>query len=610
MEGLFLRKIKKERKNNKSQNLREAINTTKYAINFLKKEKGGKLYLFFKGLKAIFNAIFPFIYAVIPGMIINELTGKQNIYNLIIYVGTLTFAPVINQFINTIANIRLTKIKDRLFLKFEAKFYDNISDMDYETLEKPDIQIKKDRSHNSIKDLFGVIDQLSGLILAIISFSASSLIIITLNPLIIILIIVIVYINSIVTKKENYKIHLFNKELSKHDRYRWGNSHMLEHFNYAKELRLFNIKSLLIEMYSEEKMEADKLGLKTFSLVLRLNIFKSFTNFIQQICLYGILIFMVIEKGLPVGDMTIYLTTATLFSNSLNNIFVSYLGINKLGLSINEMKEFDEILNNQHKSGSIVPIFNDNSIIEFRNVSFRYPGSNNYALKDVNIVLKGKEKLCIVGINGSGKSTFIKLLIGLYFPTEGEILLNGININEYDYKKYQRLFAPVFQDFVRYYMNLGMNIALNKKYDKNKIDKISKNTGLTSLVKKLPKGYDTQVNKLKDEEGFNPSGGEDQRIAIARACYHGGDIYILDEPTAALDPMAEYEIYSQFNDLITKKTAVLVTHRLSAVQLADTVAVFDNGSIIEYGTHKVLYEKRGVYTDMFDKQSEFYRKNE
>ena len=190
---------------------------------------------------------------------------------------------------------------------------------------------------------------------------------------------------------------------------------------------------------------------------------------------------------------------------------------------------------------------------------------------------------------------------------KGEILLNGTNINEYDYTEYQRLFAPVFQDYVRYYFSLGTNIVLASQFDKDKLDKICQECGLTDLVNKLPKGYDTQVDKFIDEEGFEPSGGEDQRIAIARACYKGGEIYLLDEPTAAIDPMAEYEIYTQFNNMTKNKCAILITHRLSTVQLADKVAVFDNGSVVEYGTHKELYEKGGMYTEMFDKQAQFYR---
>lgn len=261
----------------------------------------------------------------------------------------------------------------------------------------------------------------------------------------------------------------------------------------------------------------------------------------------------------------------------------------------------------QHNTGDKLPIFDNNSILEFRNVSFKYPGSDNFALKNMSIKIQSNEKLCIVGANGSGKSTFIKLLSRLYWPTEGEILLNGINIYDYSYEEYQRLFSPVFQDFCGYFLPLGYNIVLANEYNQMRLEEICKNSGLTNLVNRLPKGYDSEVGKWIDDEGIQPSSGEFQKIAIARAIYHNAPIFLLDEPTAALDPLIEYEIYKQFNEMITGKTAILITHRLSAVQLADKVAVFDEGQLIEYGTHKQLYESGGKYTEMFDKQAQFYR---
>ena len=255
----------------------------------------------------------------------------------------------------------------------------------------------------------------------------------------------------------------------------------------------------------------------------------------------------------------------------------------------------------------MIPVIDENSYIEFHNVSFQYPGSDIFAIKNLNLRLSCTKKLCIVGENGSGKSTFIKLLLRLYEPTSGEILLNGVNITEYNYELYTKLFAPVFQDFSTYELTLKENVALDEKCDDVKFHKACMSSNIQSLIDKLAKGAETQIGKEIDPEGIEPSGGEGQRIAIARACYHGGEIFILDEPTAALDPMAEYEIYTQFSNIITDKCAILITHRLSAVQLADRVAVFDDGHVAEYGTHSELYAKGGIYTEMFDKQAKFYR---
>lgn len=601
--------MKKKDKEEKlrSQNLQNTIKTTKYMFGFVWKEKLGKLYLCIKITMALLNALFPIVYTIIPGLIINELINSQKLNTLILYVGIIVITPIISHVTNTFTGLYISKLSMRLNLKFTADFYDHITSMDYEMLENPEIQIVKDRAQNTLAGVLGVIDRICNLLSAIIGLAAISTIIITLNPLIIILIIITIYFNSLFTKKVNHKTYLLGKELSKYDRIQWGFTFMLEQFRYAKEIRLFNLKSFLINIFVESKSDSNKLEIKQQIIARTQGTFSVITNLLQQLVVYTYLIFNVVKRGLAVGNMTIYLAAVGQFTGSLSAVFNSYLGLSNESLKTQEMMEFVNIPLKQYKSGKLTPYFNKDSIIEFKNVSFKYPGSENYALKNINITIRAGEKLCIVGANGSGKSTFVKLLTRLYWLEEGEILLNGINITQYDYIKYQRLFAPVFQDFVRYYFTLGKNIVLANEYNQEHLDEVCLKCNLTSLVNKLKKGYDTQVDKWIDEEGFEPSGGEDQRIAIARAIYHGGEIFLLDEPTASLDPLAEHEIYTQFNEIITDKTAVLITHRLSAVQLADKVAVFNNGSIVEYGTHKQLYNNGGIYTEMFDKQAQFYR---
>ena len=198
------------------------------------------------------------------------------------------------------------------------------------------------------------------------------------------------------------------------------------------------------------------------------------------------------------------------------------------------------------------------------------------------------------------------MLTRLYSPESGGIYLNGTNIQEYDYEKYQSLFAPVFQDYAQYMMSIKENIILNSDYSYDRFESVCNESELTQFLNHLINGAETQLGKDIDENGIEPSGGEGQKIAIARARYHGGNVFLLDEPTAALDPLAEYEIYKQFSNMIEDKCAVLITHRLSAVQLSDRVVVFENGNVVEYGTHKELYDKGGIYTEMFDKQAQFY----
>jgi ATP-binding cassette subfamily B protein/ATP-binding cassette subfamily C protein len=587
------------------QSLLNTIKSAKYMLGFVLKEKRGKLYMLLKVIISFFNAVFPLSYTIIPGLIINELTEERRINVIILYVGILTVTPVINNLINAFLNYQSDKIQMELTLNLNADFYAHTASMDYETFEKPDIQMMKQRAGNTLSNFPWVVNNLSNVVSGIFSLIAMLSIIVTLNSFIIILIIAVMSANSFIAYRTNQKDYMLNYELAQNWRHKWAVTSMFEYF-HAKELRLFDLKSFAVNFFVEHEKKANEVSLKNNMMRQKTTAFNSLTGFIQQIVIYAYLIYNVIEKGLAIGSMTIYLTATQQFSSVLQRIMNSYMEFSRNSLDVQELIDFMKIPLTQHETGDKTPIFDKNSVIEFKNVSFKYPGGENYALQNMNIKIRGDEKLCIVGANGSGKSTFIKLLTRLYMPSEGEILLNGLNINEYDYIKYQRLFAPVFQDFSRFVLSLKDNIILTSEYNRERLEEVGAQSGLAPLIDKLPKGYDTQVTKQIDDEGFEPSGGEGQRIAIARAVYHGAPIYLLDEPTAALDPLAEHAIYTQFNEMITDKAAILITHRLSAVQLADKVAVFDSGSLTEYGTHKQLYDKGGIYTEMYKKQAEFF----
>ena len=589
----------------RSQSLRNTIKSAKYMLGFVWKEKRGKLYLLLKMIISLVNAGFPLVYTIMPGWIINELTEERRINVIILYVGILTVTPVVSSLINAVMTYQSDKIQMEVTLNLNATFYAHTASMDYETFEKPDIQMMKQRAGNTLSNFPWVVNNLSNLVSGIFSLIAMFSIIVTLNSFIIILIIAVISANSFIAYRMNQRDYLLNHEVSKTWRQKWAVTSIFEYF-HAKELRLFNLKSFAVNLFVEHEKKTNKLNLKNNMMRQKTAAFNSITGLIQQIVIYAYLIYSVIEKGLAIGSMTIYLSATQQFSGSLQRIMNSYMEFSRNSLDVQELIDFMNIPLRQHETGDKTPVFDKDSVIEFKNVSFKYPGSENYALHNMNITIRGDEKLCIVGANGSGKSTFIKLLTRLYMPSEGEILLNGVNINEYDYIKYQRLFAPVFQDFSRFVLSLKDNIVLTSEYNRERLEEVGAQSGLAPLIDKLPKGYDTQVSKQIDDEGFEPSGGEGQRIAIARAVYHGAPVYLLDEPTAALDPLAEYAIYTQFNEMITDKAAILITHRLSAVQLANKVAVFDGGNLIEYGTHKELYDNGGIYTEMYKKQAEFF----
>ena len=245
--------------------------------------------------------------------------------------------------------------------------------------------------------------------------------------------------------------------------------------------------------------------------------------------------------------------------------------------------------------------------VEFKDVSFKYPGSDIWALRHVNMKFKVGQRLAIVGENGSGKTTFIKLLCRLYDPQEGQILLNGIDIRKYRYDDYMNIFSVVFQDFQLICQPLGNNVAGSMEYDRERVEKALNDAGFGDRLADMEKGLDTMLYKDLSEDGVDVSGGEAQKIAIARALYKDAPFIILDEPTAALDPIAEAEIYSKFNDISGDRTAIYISHRLSSCKFCDEIAVFHEGAVIQQGTHHNLVEdESGKYYELWKAQAQYY----
>lgn len=245
--------------------------------------------------------------------------------------------------------------------------------------------------------------------------------------------------------------------------------------------------------------------------------------------------------------------------------------------------------------------------IEFKNVSFKYPGSEEYALRNVSLKLKIGEHLAFVGHNGSGKSTFIKLLCRLYDPTEGEILLNGIDIKKYNMTEYMALFGVVFQDFSLFSVPLSQNVTTSMEFDRARLRLCLDRAGIAARVQELKYKEDTVLYKDFDDEGVEISGGEAQKLAIARALYRDAPFVVLDEPTAALDPVSEFEIYRRFNSFTDGKTAVYISHRLSSCRFCDKIVVFDKGQIVQTGSHETLLaDENGQYNALWNAQAKYY----
>jgi ATP-binding cassette subfamily B protein len=309
-----------------------------------------------------------------------------------------------------------------------------------------------------------------------------------------------------------------------------------------------------------------------------------------------------------VGSVTQYVGAATAM---VGNIFAltGLTGVLETNTGyLDQTFEFLDIPNAMYQGSLTTEKRSDRRYeVEFQNVSFRYPGSDIWALRNVNMKFKVGKRLAIVGENGSGKTTFIKLLCRLYDPQEGQILLNGIDIRKYRYDDYMNLFSVVFQDFQLICQPLGANVAGSMQYDRDRVYQALTDAGFGERLATMEKGLDTMIFRNLSEDGVDVSGGEAQKIAIARALYKDAPFIILDEPTAALDPIAEAEIYSKFDEITGDKTAIYISHRLSSCKFCDEIAVFHEGAVIQQGTHAALVaDENGKYYELWHAQAQYY----
>jgi ATP-binding cassette subfamily B protein len=309
-----------------------------------------------------------------------------------------------------------------------------------------------------------------------------------------------------------------------------------------------------------------------------------------------------------VGGIVLYVGAITQFSNGLSTLNEVIGEIKNNNPFLERAFKFLDIPNKKYQGTIHIEKRADiDYAIEFHNVSFKYPGSESYALKNLNLTLSIGKRMAVVGENGSGKTTMIKLLTRLYDPTEGEITLNGIDIKKYNYDEYMAIFGVIFQDFELLPFSLGQNVATAVNYDANRVNEVLTISGFEERLKTLPAGLDTYLGKEFEESGVEMSGGESQKIALARALYKNAPFVILDEPTAALDPIAEYEVYTSFNEIVGNKTAVYISHRLASCRFCDDIAVFHEGELVQRGSHDALVaDGSGKYHELWHAQAQYY----
>lgn len=385
-------------------------------------------------------------------------------------------------------------------------------------------------------------------------------------------------------------------------------SQYLDGYKAGKDIRLYRQDVLIDDEIRQFGEKSGKIVNKLNAVIFNKNILIFVTNFILVVVTYLYVGLKSIAGAFAVGSILKYSGGILQFSAAFSGAMDAFSQLRANNKYLKDYLDFMNLSSDMHHGTLPVEKRDDNEYeIEFRNVSFKYPGSDIYALKNLNLKLNIGQRMAVVGMNGSGKTTMIKLLCRLYDPTEGEITLNRIDIRKYNYSEYMNLFSVVFQDFRLFSFSLGQNVAAKVDYDSKKAVEALNKAGLSERLAGMPKGIDTPLYKDFEEDGVEISGGEAQKIALARALYKDAPFIVLDEPTAALDPIAEFEIYSKFNEIVRNKTVVYISHRLSSCRFCDDIAVFHEGELIQRGNHnRLIADVYGKYHELWNAQAQYY----
>ena len=493
---------------------------------------------------------------------------------------------------------------------------DKLLSMNYQMLEQPHILDMHQRAANSLggnwQGFEGMMNRVYNLSAQVVTLIVTAGTILVLDPRLILVLTAAMLINygsqqwSIKDDKKHFwdATSTTRRQMSYMER-------CTQDFDYAKDIRMFSLKPWLLRKQKGILEEYQKKYHKSRNFWLRHSYIYSSTSLIASSVMYYILITQVLQENVSIGNFTLYLGLCGAFSQALSDFYDNFGQLQFASNMVDDLRTFMDFQVEKEEECLDIGILGDTYNFEFRDVCFRYEGAKEYTIRHLNLSFPAGQRLAVVGLNGAGKTTFIKLLLRLYDVTGGEIVVNGYNINRFRRKDYYTLFAPVFQNVELFAFPLAENVSMKEpeNTDRQRAESCLLQAGMGGKLQTLEKGIDTEILKVLHEDGVDLSGGEKQKLALARALYKDAPVIVLDEPTAALDALAEYELYQNFDRMMEGKSAVYISHRLSSTRFCDRIAMFVNGQIVEYGTHEELLAAQGEYAKMFEIQARYYEED-
>lgn len=572
-----------------------------------------KLYFFYTIVLIIVNGVLPFASIYIPKIIIDLIIDKEKLTTILSWVLVMTTVNYIGYIIQQLLLYKMSCIEDDFSDICRKKLGRTSMDMEYKYVESNRVLDELEKATRGMFWYSGGLKRVTNLIIEIISN------IITLVGIVIMVIVMkqpyVIFIGIIVLaqifieyKNSGFDLSFF-KEMNKYNREFRYYTGILQNFVFGKEIRLYDASQLILSHVKDYEIYSDVVFRRKAKQKSITGLASAIVNMILQVSIYANICYQIINNTITIGSFSLLSNAYVSLVSKSSAIFYHFFNIKK---SISLISDFYSFIENyevaEEKALLNNKIFDkENYIIQFEHVSFCYPNSDVYVLKDINTRITSNQKISIVGKNGAGKTTFIKLLIGLYQPTEGKILLNGIDIRKIPFTEYQNIMSTVFQDFKIYTASIKDNICMDSLMRKEDYENVIDKVRMRDVINELPNKDETLLGRQFSTEGQELSGGQKQRIAIARAMYKDSPFLVLDEPTAALDVKMEYEIYQLVNKWITKGAVIFISHRLSSCTFCDRILVFDQGKIVQDGNHQQLYQQEDkLYHELFYSQAKYY----
>jgi len=583
---------------------------------------------------AMLDAVKPFIPIVLSAKILDELMGAKDIPTLTTLAALLVGLMLVLHILGAFSTKLYSDQKMLLVTRYYEEFSKKTMKLDYEQIENPDVMDLRrmiqetennhmavwDMAEYLLKGFMAIFEMVIAIVLIVTTFATgnaassgaegsivqSPFAFITLAVLLVLGVLIYNNVQARIAKTAEDDV---NNNLDSNRNFGYLFFRISYNYECGKDIRLYQAQHMLKEKIDDyvgpdiqvSVNEFVKPNIKHFSILAAVN----------AVLLTAVYLFIVLKAyigAITVGSIFIQINAIMRFYQAIAALIQQYtmfkVSSEYFGLSI---RFFGLPETTQHGSEHIRLERYQDYVFEFHDVSFHYPNSEAQVLEHVNLTLRKGERLAVVGMNGAGKTTLIKLLCRFYQPTAGVITLNGVDIQEFDYNDYIDLFSVVFQDFTLFSFALDQNIAASEHPDKARLEQSMRTAGLDALVSELNGDYTVPLGKQFDENGRDFSGGEKQKIAIARALYKDAPVVVLDEPTAALDPITEFEVYSRFNELVGEKACVFISHRLSSCRFCHNIAVFDGGKLVQFGSHAdLLNEQDGKYKELWTAQAKHY----